>query len=151
MRIIVTVYYHTETKKRKSNVTKNELIQKMLSACDRNQLKYRYVLADNWCSSSYNMRFILLDLDRHIIFMLKNNCTVALSMENKKAGFFVRVDSLNYLERYPLSVWIKGINFPVILHHQVFTHKDGSISVFHLAYSDLHCIFSDIEIIYKKK
>ena len=47
-------------------------------------------------------------------------------MEDKKAGNFVRIDSLNYPEGCPLKVWMKGINFPVFLHRQISTNKDGS-------------------------
>ena len=84
--------------KRKSNTTKNQLMQQMLMACTRNELKYRYVLADSWFYFSENIRFIHLDLNKHFIFALKSNRTVALSIEDKKAGNFMRIDSLNYPE-----------------------------------------------------
>ena len=37
--------------KRKSEVTKNELMRRMLRVCQRNQLQYRCVLADSWFSA----------------------------------------------------------------------------------------------------
>ena len=37
----------TRRVKRKSLVTKNDLMREMLSVCDRNRIKYRYVLADS--------------------------------------------------------------------------------------------------------
>ena len=48
-------------------------MQQMLMTCTRNELKYRYVLADSWFSSSENMQFIHLDLNKHFIFALKSN------------------------------------------------------------------------------
>ena len=34
--------------KRKSNLSKNEHLRRMLAVCQRNQAAYRYVLADSW-------------------------------------------------------------------------------------------------------
>ena len=44
--------------KRKSSITKNELMQQMITQCIHNQLKFRWVLADSWFASSDNMLFI---------------------------------------------------------------------------------------------
>ena len=41
----------TRRVKRKSLVTKNDLMRDMLSVCKRNRIKYRYVLADSWFSA----------------------------------------------------------------------------------------------------
>ena len=141
----------TKKQKRKSNITKNQLMQKMLTVCTDNQLKYRYVLADSWFSASDNMNFVHHNLNKHFVFALKSNRTVALSMEDKKAGNCVRIDSLNYPEGYPLKVWMKGMNFPVLLHRQIFTNKDGSTGILYLTCSDLTCTAKDIETIYKKR
>ena len=37
--------------KRKSTCSKNEHLRRMLTVCQRNQLAYRYVLADSWFSA----------------------------------------------------------------------------------------------------
>jgi len=67
---------------------------------------------------------------------LKSNRTVALSEQDKKQGRFTRIDSLQWTEHTPLHGWIKGVDFPVLLYHQVFTNKDGSIGIVYLACSD---------------
>ena len=36
--------------KRRSEVSKNELMRRMLRVCENNGLRYRYVLADSWFS-----------------------------------------------------------------------------------------------------
>ena len=53
--------------KRKSEFTKNELMRKMLQVCQRNQIRYKYVLADSWFSAKENMNFIKLDLNKDFI------------------------------------------------------------------------------------
>ena len=63
----------------------------------------------------------------------------------------MRIDSLNYPDKYSLKVWIKEINFPVQLHRQVFKNKDSSVGMLYLACSDLKCTANDIETIYKKR
>ena len=40
----------TRKEKRRGTVTKNELTRNQLKICQRNQLKYKYVLADSWFS-----------------------------------------------------------------------------------------------------
>jgi len=141
----------TRKVKRKSTITKNELLRNQLRVCQRNQLKYQYVLTDSWFGSKENMTFIVQDLGKHFIMALKSNRTVALREEDKKQGRFTRIDSLKWLEHRPVKGWIKGLNFPVSLHRQVFTNKDGSTGLLYLACSDLNCNASEIEAIYKKR
>ncbi|MDQ7075090.1 MAG: hypothetical protein Q9O24_08060 [Gammaproteobacteria bacterium] len=103
-------------------ITKNEMLRNMLLTCRKNQLKWRYVLADSWFSSSENMQFIHEKLKNKFILALKSNRLVALSLEDKKQGRFVRIDSLLWSEK-PIQGWVKGLEFPVLLHRQVFTKK----------------------------
>lgn len=48
----------TRKQKRKSEITKNEMLRDMLKTCQQNQVKWRYLLADSWFSSSENMKFV---------------------------------------------------------------------------------------------
>jgi len=146
-------YCEIETKKpkRKSSTTKNEHLRDMLRVCQQNQLCYRYVLADNWFSSKENMIFIKVELGKEFVMPLKSNRTVALSLEDKRQGRFVRVDALPLEEYTVLQVYIKGLSFPVVLVKQVFTNKDGSIGVLYLATSDLLLDYDRITTIYKKR
>lgn len=141
----------TQKEKRKGTVTKNELLRRHLETCRRNRLKYRYVLTDSWFSSKENMTFIRKDLDKHFIMALKSNRTVVLSEEDKGEGSFTRIDSLKWTEHTPVRGWIKGVDFPVLLHRQVFTNKDGSTGILYLACSDLDCDATAIEAIYQKR
>jgi len=141
----------TKKKKRKAMVTKNELLRKQLKFCQGNQLKYKYVLTDSWFASCKNMEFIRIDCQKHFIMALKSNRTVALSPEDKKQGRFTRIDELAWSEQKPVLGWVKGVDFPVLLHRQVFTNKDGSTGTLYLACSDLDCDDTAIETIYKKR
>jgi len=73
----------TQKLKRKSEVTKNELMREMIQACLHNGLKFRFVLMDSWFASKENFDFIT-GKGRHFIAALKNNRLVAL--EARKTG-----------------------------------------------------------------
>ena len=141
----------THRVKRKSEVTKNDLMRDMLRVCKRNRIKYRYVLADSWFSAKENLTFIVHKLNKHFVVALKSNRTVALSYEEKRQGGFSRIDARNLPERDPVQGWIKGLDFPVLLLRQVFTNKDGSTGTMYLACSDLTCDGETIETIYQKR
>lgn len=93
------------------------------------QIKYKYVLADSWFSSKENMTFIRQDLDKHFVMALKSNRTVALSEQDKQQGAFIRIDSLDWSKQESVRGWLKGLDFPVLIHRQVFTNKDGSTGI----------------------
>jgi SRSO17 transposase len=76
--------------RRRSEVTKNELMRRMLRVCRNNGLEYSYVLADSWFSSKQNMEFIHDELGKQFVIALKSNRTVALSYEDKLQGGFHR-------------------------------------------------------------
>ena len=141
----------TRRVKRKSLVTKNDLMRDMLSVCKRNRIKYRYVLADSWFSAKENLQFIRNSLDKHFVVAIKSNRTVALSYEDKRDGRFARIDAQNLTEDTPVQAWIKGLDFPVLLIRQVFTNKDESTGEMFLACSDLTCDGETIETIYQKR
>jgi hypothetical protein len=140
----------TRQLKRKSEVTKNELMREMIETCLRNDLKFRFVLMDSWFSSEENFDFIT-GQDRPFIAALKNNRLVALSEEDRKKKRFVHVDELNFTEHTAVQGWLKGSAKAVRLVRQVFTNKDGSTGILHLACSDLTCDYGEITTTYKKR
>ena len=141
----------SKKEKRRATVTKNELTRNQLKICQRNQLKYKYVLTDSWFSSKENMSFIRHDLNKHFVMAIKSNRTVAVSEKDKAQGRFTRIDSLSWSSQKPVRGWLKGLDFPVLLHRQVFTNKDGSTGILYLACSDFNCNVSRLEAIYKKR
>ena len=141
----------TKKVKRKSEETKNEMLRRMLKTCRQNQLKYRYVLADSWFSAQENLSFVREDLGKHFVVALKSNRTVALTLDDKQQGRFIRIDQLSWPEQEPIQAWLKGLDFPVLLSRQVFTNKDGSTGILYLAGSDLDCDQAAIQTIYQKR
>ena len=137
--------------KRRSEVSKNELMRRMLKVCQQNRLEYRYVLADSWFSSKENLSFIHTGLGKEFIIALKSNRTAALSYEAKLQGGFHRIDTLDLPEGQPVRGWLRGLDFPVLLLRQVFKNQDGSTGTLYLAGSDLDGEGETIKAIYQKR
>ena len=54
------IFCDVKTKKemRKSSVTKNELFRSQVKQAEKNEIRFEYVLADNWFGAKKNMEFI---------------------------------------------------------------------------------------------
>ena len=140
----------TRKLKRRSEISKNELMREMIETCLRNGLKFRFCLMDSWFASQENFDFITAR-GRQFIAALKDNRLVALSEEDRKNKRFVRVDALDFPEQTAVQGWLKGYAKAVRLVRQVFKNKDGSTGVLHLACSDLTCDYDAITTSYKKR
>jgi hypothetical protein len=153
-RIIAKTEEYTDEKsgkqKRKSPVTKNEMMQEMIKMHIQNQVKFAYILADSWFSSAENMRFIA-KRKKAFIFELKENRQVADSEIKRNRGEFERVDQLSILEEKPVKVWIKDLKFPVMVFKQVFENKDGSSGQRFLASNKLTLTDEQFKTLYKKR
>ena len=95
----------------------------MLSVCQRNQVAYRYVLADSWFSAKENLHFIHQGLGKHFVIALKSNRTVALSYEAKRQGTFFTPRCAEPAGTPSGARVLEGLDFPVLLVRQVFTNK----------------------------
>ena len=140
----------TKKEKRKSTITKNQQLRDMLTVCCKNQLKWRYALADSWFSSTENMQYIHHTLDKYFILALKSNRLIALTKEDRAKGRFSRIDSLTWSET-PVQGWVKGLKFPVLFHRQIFTNKDGSTGTLYLISNDINASKETLETIYQKR
>lgn len=141
----------TKRRKRKSLVTKNELMRQMLAVCVANKLKFRFVLFDIWFSSAENMRYIRKTHEKDFICALKGNRLVALSEEDRTAKRFIRIDKLQWSEEITFTVWLKDVPFPVNIVRQVFANKDGSTGILYVACSDTTMARDAILTVYKKR
>ncbi len=142
----------TGKEKRKSAKTKNELLRERLKTLvDQNHIKFRYVLWDTWYSAAENMKFVVNDLHRHFVGAIKDNRTVALSEQDKEAGKFKQVSTLDIKPGEVRLVWIKEVDFPVVLAKQVYTNLDDSTGVLYLVSSDTNLNYKQITTIYKKR
>lgn len=138
--------------KRKSPKTKNEIVLEQLHQLTfRNQVKYKYVLFDSWFSASDTLAYIHKKLKKVFICPLKTNRLVALSKEDKLAGKFIHLSEVSLENRQCLTVWLKGLDFPVKLTRQVFINKDRSTAELWLVTNDLSMDYDQITTIYQKR
>lgn len=140
----------TSKSKRRSSVTKNEILIKIFDQTLQNQVKFRYVLADSWFSAVDTMEHIH-HKKKYFVFPLKDNRLVALSRKDKLRGHFSAVSSITIGARQVKEVYLQGLEFPVLLVKQVFTNKDGSTGVLYLVTNDLTLDYSGIAAIYQKR
>jgi len=85
----------------------------------------RYVLMDCWFAAKENFEFIVKK-NKHFVAALKNNRLVALSVDDKKQGRFIKVSELALSDKQAVRGWLKGFDKEVLLVRRVFTNKDGN-------------------------
>ena len=140
----------TKKRKRKSEVTKNELMRDMIQTAVTNQLKFKYILMDTWFGAKENFEFIIKK-KKEFIAALKSNRLFATSLDNKHKGKFIRVDSLKLSDKESIRGYLKGYDNEVVIVRQIFTNKDGSIGILNLVCSDIKLDGDKISTIYEKR
>lgn len=135
--------------RRRSRVTKNELFRKMLRVCWQNS-RFDYVAADSWFSGAENMDFITNTLNREFVMAAKCNRLAATSEADRKAGRWAPIEALAGQDR-PSRVWLRGMEYPVLLLKQVFKNEDGSEGTRYLVASDLTLSGEQIIGIYHRR
>lgn len=141
----------TGKEKRRSPITKNEVYRQLLQQIIRNQIPFGYVVNDVWFASADNMMFVVHDLKRHFVMPLKTNRKLALSLEDKKNGRYVRVDELSIEPYTEMTIYLESVDFALKLVKQVFTNADGSIGILYLVSSDHDLTYDGITAIYQKR
>lgn len=152
---IVMCDIKTKKEVRKSEQTKNELMRDMITIAISNQLLFRYVLADSWFASVENMAFIA-DKKKFFIFDIQTNrlgILHSVSAEKpSKNGQWTSINQLDIPENTPVQIWLKDLDFPVLLVKEVFKNEDGSTQGCRfLVSNDLSLSFNDFTTIYKKR
>jgi len=142
----------TNKAKRKSKITKNEMLRNQLKILIlQNHIKCKYILFDIWYSSKENMEFIKVDLKKDFSCAIKNNRTVALSYDDKLKGKFIKISDMNIKAGETHTVYLKGLEIPVILVKQVFTNKDHSTGELYLVSSDIELNYQQLTELYQKR
>jgi len=90
-------------------------------------------------------------LKKYFVAALKSNRKVALSWEQKLSGKFQKVSELDLQKNQAIQVWLKGLDFPVLLTKQVFLNKDGSQGELYVVTNDLELTAEAISIIYQSR
>jgi len=141
---------NTGQTKRKSAITKNELMRDMIQTAINNQLKFSYILMDTWFASKENFEFIAKK-NKHFIAALKSNRLFATNLKNKYQGDFQKVDTLELSDKQSMQGYLKGYDKEVLLVRRVFTNKDGSIGILNLVCSDIALDGFAVSTIYEKR
>ena len=97
------------------------------------------------------MVFIKQALQKDFVMPLKANRKVALSLDDKRQGKYVRVDTLGFADTAPTQVYLEGVPFPLRLVKQVFTNEDGSTGVLYLVTSATTLTLDDLTTLYHKR
>jgi hypothetical protein len=137
--------------KRRSAVSKNDYYRQMTQQAVDNHIKFRYVLNDVWFSSADNMMHVKHSLKKDFVMPIKSNRNVATAQSEKLQGRFVKVESLPIQANTTHTVYLEGVDFPLLLVKQVFVNDDGSIGILYLVTSDLALTYAKITAIYRKR
>ncbi len=141
----------TGKRKRKARFTQNHYCRSLLAPAVQNGLRFRYLLMDIGFASAENIMFIRHEFDKHGIVPLKSNRKVALSLEDKTQGQYVRVDTLPREENPVREIWLEGIDFSLALVKPVFITEDGSTGILYLVSSDTSRSYEHLTTIYQKR
>jgi hypothetical protein len=137
--------------KRRADKTKNAIYRDLLQQAVKNQIPFKYVLNDIWFAAAENMKFVKLTLEKEFIMPLKGNRKVATSAEAKQEGRYQRVDTLPLEPMKPVTVYLEGVAFALLLVKQVFTNEDGSTGIQYLVTSDTTLDGNGMTAIYQKR
>lgn len=151
--IAKTEVYFDKTGKaqRRSPVGKNESYRTMLQQAVTNQIPFRYVMNDVWYSSAENMRFVKQLLVKDFIMPLKANRKLALSLADKIADKYVRVDVLVLEPNTVQEIYLESVEFPLLFTKHVFVNEDHSTGVQYLVTSDLTLSADGIATLYRTR
>jgi len=95
--------------------------------------------------------FVKHDLQRDFIMPLKTSHKVALSLEDKQHGQYVRIDTLELEPDTIMTIYLEGVDFPLHLVKQVFINGDGSSGILYLVTSGLDLTYDGITTGYGKR
>jgi IS4 transposase len=91
-------------------------------------------------------------LEKKFVFPLKTNRKVALSKEDKEKGVYQAVSEVKLEEGQVRTVYVEGVEFPLLLQKQVFLSGDGAPSgsepILYLVSNDLTLDAPSIATIY---
>ena len=82
---------------------------------------------------------------------LSGNRLVALSLDDKKQGKFIRVDELKLSDKQSIRCYLRGYDKEVLLVRRIFTNKDESIGILNLVCSEIALDGDKISTIYEKR
>lgn len=140
----------TKKEKRKASINKNEIFRALIDQAKKNEIRFDYVLADNWFGSKKNMEFIHYDMKKKFIIGIKSNRSVCCVEEEKK-GQYQNLSVLALKDGEKRIVSLKDCAFSVALITKIFKNEDGSTGTLYLVTNDLESSADQIYEVYKKR
>jgi len=138
--------------KRKSDLTKNERLRRMLDICVyQNHIQFSFIVADVWYASKDNMIHIKQKLNKNFVMPIKTNRLIAFSKEEKLQGNWQQVQSTDLEAGKAYPVWVKELPFPVLLVKQVFVNENDSEGILYLVCSDTNQSSESMLNLYSKR
>ncbi len=141
----------TGKKKRKGKKTKNAIYRELLMTVRNNHINFGYVLNDIWFASSENMSFVKESIKVDFVMAIKGNRKVALSLDDKTEGKYVKIEALSLENDAIIPAWFEQVGFPVCIARQVFKNGDESEGILYLVTSDLNLTYEQLTSIYQKR
>lgn len=160
LKTVLTCLIKTRKVERKSPITKNEMMLEMIQQCIHNQLKFKYILADSWFASTNNMHFInekkkvfIFDLQDNRLGILASDLQLLNGTEKpSKKSQWTNIKLLEIPNNSTVSVWLKDMDFPILLTKQAFTDEDSlETRVRFLVSNDFSLTYDDFVAIYKRR
>ena len=145
-------YCDINTKKviRRSTKTKNEMLRSIIQQAVTNQIKFDYILADNWFGAKKNMEFIHFDLKKKFIFGIKSNRLVKIS-NIEKSGQYQKLNSIELKDGETIQAYLKNMSFPVTILKKIFKNEDNSTGTLYLVTNNLNVDPDHLYEVYQKR
>jgi hypothetical protein len=140
----------TKKEKSRATISKNEMFRAIIQQATTNEVKFDYVLADNWFGAKKNMEFIEYDMKKKFIIGVKSNRLVECFEEEKK-GQYQNLSTLKLKDGEKRIVRFKDLSFPIALITKIFKNEDNSVGTLYLATNDLESSADRIYEIYQKR
>ncbi|KAA6324470.1 hypothetical protein EZS27_026204 [termite gut metagenome] len=83
-------------------------------------------MADSWFTSGENMRFMHIKR-KTLLFEIKDNRLIVTDKQERSKGHFIWIDQGVIPDETLIQVWLKDLEFPVVLFKQIF-FKQRSIN-----------------------
>lgn len=140
----------TNKEKRKSETTKNQRFIEMFDQCKKNNIKFKYVLADSWYASRSSMKHIHKG-HKKFIFGFKSTNNIAFREQDKWKHHYIQIGKADLEENKMYTVYLEGLYFAVNVAKKTFINKDGSEGVLYLVTNDISLIYNDVFNIYHER
>lgn len=126
--------------KRKSPITKNQMVQDNINQICKNHVQFKYILIDSWFCCNETLELIN-NHHKNYVVPLKSNRKIAVTLKNKLSGQWQKLDNPEFNQQLqdattPIEIWLEGLDHSVFLIKKVFMNQDESTGEMYLITND---------------